>query len=277
MDVLWQDGGLVDARNATVSASDRTLLLGVGVFETLRLHGGIAFALDRHVARLHAALSTLGLEPPDGATESALAVAFARVSEANDSPHAIARVTCTAGDGRRRGALLVHLRAVPRSEPPIELGVADFAHDSRSPVAGVKSTSYLVHDVLRRRARRAGRHDDLLVAPDGRVSEATSANLFVVRDGALVTPPPEGLLPGVTRALVLELAGDLGLEWRVAPVCRDDLADVDEAFVTNAATGLLAVDVLDGRRLPAERPVTAALATAHRVRVVRDCGVWGGP
>lgn len=274
MDRVWLDGEVVRAREAKVSALDRTLLLGVGLFETVRLHGGLAFAFERHLARLRASLSALGL--PEPRRLDALQDVFTRLAVVNDVPHAIARVTCTAGDGRGRGSLLVHLRALPDVASPVRVGVAAFAHDDRSPLAGLKTTSYVEHDALRRRAREAGRHDDLCVDQAGLVREATAANLFIVRDGALITPPPDGLLPGVTRSVVLELARDLGLDWRVRPVRRVELVDVDEAFLTNAATGPLAVDELDGHALGADRPIGRALATAYRVRVIRECGVWGG-
>jgi branched-chain amino acid aminotransferase len=139
---------------------------------------------------------------------------------------------------------------------------------------GVKSTSYLVHYLLWELAKQQGRIDDLLEDDRGMISEATVSNVFVVRAGRLLTPPvSEGLLPGITRETVLELAAAAELPVSEEPLPRADLAHVDECFLTGAAKGVVPVDELDGRVMPTRRPVAEALQAALVARVAAECDI----
>ena len=164
--------------------------------------------------------------------------------------------------------------APPESRRPVSVGLAPFAHDSRSPLAGVKTTSYLVHYLQRGLAEASGRLDDLMLDLEGHVTEGTVSNAFAVRAGRLVTPPVSaGILAGVTRGVVLELAAELGIPVDERPLPAAELARVDEFFLTGAGKCLVAVDVLDGRILPALRPVTTALRDGLVRRIASACGV----
>jgi len=176
------------------------------------------------------------------------------------------------GTGMR---VIVQLRSVPAvSRGPVRVGVAPFAHDSRSPLAGVKSTSYLSHYLQRDEAEAAGRLDDLMIDTDGNVTEATVSNAFAVRGGELVTPPVStGILPGVTRGVVLELAAELGLPVRERPLPASELASLDEFFLTGAGKYLVGVDEVAGHALPPGRPVTLRLRSALIRRIAQTCGV----
>ncbi len=269
MPTVWQDGRLIPAAEARLPAFDHTVLFGRGVFETLRLRHGVPFLIERHLERLRAGAALVGIELPRVVDD--LPRALGELAQACSVTEAVARITCTAGDGSVPGSVLVHLRDVPPVASPVSVGVAPFAHDARSPIAGVKATNYLVHDILRGRARSAGRYDDLLVTTDGRVTEGTAANVFLVLDGRLVTPPCEGVLAGITRGLVLELAAERGLEASERQLDQDELGDATEAFVTNAALGPVSIDVLDGRELGHPRPVSECLVSAYRARVEDVC------
>lgn len=274
------DGEIRPAAEVMVSAFDRTLLYGLGAFETVRLYGGQPFLLDRHVARLRRSLGSLGLDVPQ-AIETLPRDVVALAERAGRSS-TLCRITVTAGAGSVLGSqagqarVLVHLRDVPQRPRgrPVEVGLLPFALDARSPLAGVKSTSYLMHYLLRERAEQAGRVDDLMIDAAGRLTEATVSSVFVVLGGRLVTPPVEaGVLPGVTRSVVLELAAELGLPTAEESVHQEQLGQLDECFLTGAGKGLLAVDILDGRRLSEQRPLGTALAAALARRVARICGV----
>jgi len=274
------DGEVVPAEEARFSAFDRTLLYGLGAFETLRLFEGRAFLLQRHVDRLHASLAAVGLPVPP--IVHGLAEQLAALSLRAGRPHALCRVTVTAGPaGADVSAMhvIANLRELPepRGTRRIEVGLVDFAHDLRSPLAGVKSTNYLIHYMLRERAEADGRIDDLMVAPDGRITEATVANVFFVFDEQLVTPALEGsILPGVTRAHVLELAAELELPVVERAVHRDELVGATEAFLTGSGKGLVDIDVLAGRTLPVERPRARALAHALARSVEAHCALPAG-
>lgn len=277
------DGQLVPAARARVSAFDRTLLYGLGAFETLRLFGGRPFLLAEHLARMHDSLASVGLAAPSSL--ALLEDALPRLAERAQAPECLARVTVTAGTGVPGASdedgmhVVVGLRAAPASRAGREMivGTVDFAHDTRSPLAGVKSTSYLVHYMLRERAEAEGRLDDLMLTSDGRITEATVANVFLVREGRLATPALSGeILPGVTREQVMQLASEARLEVEQRPIRREELARFDEAFLTGSGKGLIDIDVLDGHRLPAERPVSAQLARALAARIERHCGLPEG-
>ena len=274
------NGEVLPAEQAMVSAFDRTLLYGLGAFETVRLYGGQPFLLERHLARLGRSLASVGLSVP--AAVQSLPADVEALSLRAERPSALCRITVTAGakasldlpNGQPR--VLVQLRDVPTRPVgrPVEVGLLPFALDARSPLAGVKSTSYLIHYLLRERAEQEGRVDDLMIDAQGLLTEATVSTVFVVFDGQLVTPPVEaGVLPGVTRSAVLELAEALSLPTKVGVVTEAQLATVDECFLTGAGKGLLAVDVLAGRQLSSERPFGTALAAALARRVADECGV----
>jgi branched-subunit amino acid aminotransferase/4-amino-4-deoxychorismate lyase len=274
----WIDGAVLPVNQIRLSAFDRTLLYGLGAFEAVRLFDGTAYLLDRHLARLERSLRSVSLPVPDavGGVEAGLS----ELARRNASPDTMARITVTAGTSADSGGgadgmhVIMALREVPGRPERVVLGVTEFAHDTRSPLVGVKSTNYLVHYLLRERAEAAGRTDDLMVDPEGHITEATVANVFCVVGGRLVTPPvSEGILPGVTRARVLELAAESGLDIAEQPLHRSSLETVDECFLTGAGKCLLAVDEVDGRVLPAARPIADRLHQALVRDIAARCGV----
>lgn len=279
VDRLLFDGEVCPAAGAQVSALDRTLLYGLGAFETFRLFGGVPFRLDRHLARLRRSLEALDLESPPGV--EALPAGVAALSRACAAPAAICRVTVTAGSAPDSGTRSpMHVLATLRAPPApwagrrVVVGVAECAHDARSPVAGVKSTSYLTHYLLREQAEREGRIDDLLVSSDGQVGEASVSSVFVVRAGRLLTPPlSAGVLEGVTRGEVLRLARALGVPVAEQGLDLDQLRTADECFLTSAGKGLVTVDEVAGRELPEQRPLARRLAAALADAIGACCGV----
>lgn len=277
----WIDGAVLPVDQIRLSAFDRTLLYGLGAFETVRLFGGRAYLLDRHMARLERSLASVGLPVP--AAVQGVAAGLEALAERNASPDTMARITVTAGTSASGAAgtdtetgmhVIMALREVPAVPTRVVVGVTEFAHDTRSPLVGVKSTSYLVHYLLRERAEAEGRTDDLMVDAEGHITEATVANVFCVTGGRLITPPvSEGILPGVTRARVLELAAEAGLTLAEEPIHRASLGDATECFLTGAGKCLLPVDELDGRALPGERPVSDGLRAALTRDIAARCDV----
>ncbi len=261
--LAWCDGAVRPIGEVLISGLDRTLLYGLGAFETVRLHGGRPFLLDRHLARLARSLAAVALPSPPAL--AGLPAGVVELSSRLDAPAALCRITVTAGaapdatgvagTGQR---VMAQLRCVPaESRRPVSVGLAPFVHDPRSPLAGVKSTSYLLHYLQREQAEASGRLDDLMVDLDGHVTEGTVSNAFAVVGGRLVTPPvSEGILPGVTRGVVLELARDLPLSAEERPLPVAELASVDEFFLTGAGKCLVSVDRLDGRTMPERRART---------------------
>jgi branched-subunit amino acid aminotransferase/4-amino-4-deoxychorismate lyase len=211
--------------------------------------------------------------PPAVAT---LTAGLPELARRADAPSALVRIMVTAGAaaGGPGPRVMAILRPVPPVEnKPVVIGVAPFVRDARAPLSGVKSLSYLDHYLQRERAEAEGRVDDLLLDTDGHVTEATVSNAFAVRGGRLITPPVAGILPGVTRGVILELAAEAGLPLEERPLPRGELQEVDEFFITGAGKCLVIADVVDGRKLPAARPVASRLRAALVRRIARECAV----
>lgn len=261
---IWLDGALVPIEAAHVPVTDRAFTVGDGVFESLRADGGVPFALRRHLARLRRSAERVGLTVPWSDEELRAAVAAVLAAEPRD--HARVRITVSAGTGpvgtpRGAGRPTVVVTAAPSAPRPPTTAVctAPWPRNERSPLAGVKSTSYGEMVLALAHAEARGCGEALLATTTGLLSEATGSNVFVVLGGRLVTPPlSSGCLPGVTRALVLELTDAVEEDVPMAA-----LAEADEVFLTSTTRRVQAVHELDGRPLhPAPGPVTAAVRDA---------------
>lgn len=281
--LVWVDGRLVPAREAAVSPFDAGFLLGYGVFETMRSYRGRVFRLEKHLERLAAGCRRLGIS---GVPEpAALGRAVAQTLQANGLTAARVRITVTAGreaapgTGPAAGEPTVVVMAFPLSpetEHPVSWTAATCPYPvfSGDPLLPVKTVSRAGLVLARREARAAGYDEALLVNERGVYTEGTVTNLFVVRGRVLQTPPvSDGLLPGLTRDVVRELAGELGLEFREASVRAEELAAGDEVFLTNAVVGLVPLAALDGVPLggAVPGPRVVLLQQAYRALWRREC------
>jgi len=269
------NGRTVRAGEARVSVDDRGLLYGDGLFETLRVRGGRPFRLDRHVARLFTSCGALAIDP--GISAEMLAVSAAQLVEANAVSSGVLRVQITRGRGAgpdipgdAEPTVLVTATS-GRLYPPelYERGLravtASFPRNERSPLVRHKTANYLECVLARREARLAGCDEAVMLNTVGRVAEAAASNIFLVTDGRLVTPPPqEGLLPGITRADVMELARAEGVEVIERPVRPEELREADEVFLTNSVLEVCGLAELDGEAVGGgARDLTTRLAEAY--------------
>lgn len=267
MTTVWLDGALVDGR-ATVPVTDHALMLGDGIFETLVVVRGRPFAVTRHVARLRASAAAVGLTAPD---EDAVRGALDAVLRADPAAGRL-RITWTAGDGPAGpargdgpGRLLVVGSPAP-APGPVRAWRAPWVRNERSPLAGVKSTSYQENVVTLAAARRHGADEALLADTTGRLSEAATSNVLVGGGDGLLTPTlATGCLPGVTRALLLAWSDALPVPVREADVAFDDL-DGRALALTSSLRGVAPVGALDGVALPRDALVerVAAAFVARR-------------
>jgi branched-subunit amino acid aminotransferase/4-amino-4-deoxychorismate lyase len=256
------NGRLFAPREATVSALDAGFLLGDGLFESLRAGNGCAYLLDRHLARLHDAARDLEFARMPSTEEMAEQVG--ETLERAELEEAYLRITVTRGSGALALAppdgpptvVIAALPAPPRLDPKVGMAVALLGPaGERGPKA--KSTSRQSAVLAKRRAQRAGGDEGIYVSGRGHVLEGTSSNVFAAIDGALITPPAEDCLPGITRGRLIELARQEGLDVREAPLTSERLLGADEAFVTNAVQGLRAIRSIDGHAIGAKRGVFA--------------------
>lgn len=219
---IWHDGRLVGPQDAVVTAVDHGLTVGDGVFETCAVYDGEVFALRRHLERLARSAAGLGLTPPD---EERVREGIAAVLAANPAAGRL-RITVTDGAGplgsfrdepdpaRQTVLVLAGPAAAPR---PARVVRVAWVRNERSAVAGLKTTSYAENVVAVMAARARGADEAILANTVGELCEGTASNVFLERDGELVTPHlSSGCLAGITRELILEWGSAAGLPVREA-------------------------------------------------------------
>lgn len=239
----YVNGRIVRVSEACVSVADRGFLYGDGLFETIRVTGGKCVRLERHLARLASGARVLGIE---GLPEAgALSGAISSLLEADGMRDARVRLTVTRGVsvgpglvGETAGPPTVVITAadLPPADPePARVIISSIRRDELNPLSSVKSLNYLPGILALREARCAGADDAILLNARGKVAEGTVGNVFLVFGRTLVTPSlDQGVLPGIVREAVTELAPGLGLEVVQRPIDVEELARADEVFFTNA-------------------------------------------
>jgi branched-chain amino acid aminotransferase len=262
--MIFLNGRILPSGEASLDPRDRGFLLGDGLFETLPCLAGQAVRMDEHLARLEAGAGVLGIPLPCPIDEIRLGAM--RVLEANGLERADAalRITLSRGPGPRgllppeesEPTLMITAAALEsRPQAPASAIIATTRRNEHSPLANLKTLNYLDNVLARREAAERGADEALLLNTAGRLASASAANLILVRDGRLLTPPvADGILPGITRALVLEIAGGLGIEAAETPLEREDLWDAQEAFVTNSLIELRPLVRVDDRAIGDGQP-----------------------
>lgn len=272
---MWVGGEVRRASEAVVPASERALRYGDGCFVTLSARGGRLLDAAAQLERLAAGCRVLGLDPPpETGSPAALSAVLVRLGW-KDERCAVVRVQVSAGSSGRGYArpsspgawALVEASDPP---PPRRLSLAICPPELHLPppaLPGVKSCSALPAVLAAEAARRLGVHEVVRVDA-GRLTEASSANLFWLRGGVLYTPAAElPLYAGVTRERTLEAAQEQGMQVREDRFPPSALADAEAVFLTNAVRGVEPVRRLDGRSLawPAEaRSLARGVATARQ-------------
>ncbi|MGH7476470.1 MAG: aminotransferase class IV [Longimicrobiales bacterium] len=273
--IAYIDGRWLPATAAAVPLADRGFLLGHAVFETVRVYGDRLFRLEAHTERLLTGARSIGLERDGAAAE--IAAAATELIARNASPDATLRIMLTGGDQHATRLLLIQTPMPAdwreRTARGWHVITADIRHPPPSTVpAHIKSPGRISGLLARLQAQRAGADDALLLDQQGRVAEGPSWNIFWRVGRRLYTPSAElGVLEGVTRATLLELADELGWPVEQGAFGRETLDTADEVFATLTSVGPVAFATLDGRRLPdVARNAVSALSAAYWQRVDRD-------
>jgi branched-chain amino acid aminotransferase len=276
---VWLDGEVVDAATARVSPFDHGLLVGDGVFETVRVYGGVPFAWRRHVERLAHSGAGLGLAIPE---PDALRAAATAVLEANALTEARLRITVTGGLsplGSERGGhpptVIVAASPVTPGARATSVAISPWPRNEHGATAGLKTTSYAENVRALAYARELGATEAVLENTQHQLCEATGSNVFVVSGGVVRTPPASsGCLLGVTRALVLELCPALGIAAEEVDLPLHALVDdADEAFLTSTVREVQGITEIAGwghTFADAPGPTTRRLAQAFEDLVARN-------
>ena len=283
--LCWIDQVIKPAREATVSVFDHGLLYGDGVFEGLRFYHGKTFMLDAHLQRLQSSADGIGLQLPLSLSEIALAIAALIDAYPGDSGYLRLVVTRGAGslgiDPRkcaRPGLFIIADELAVMDVSDVMRGVSlHVARTRRTPSQcldpKVKSMNYLNNILARIEAIRAGCDEALMLNLEGYVSEGSVDNLFIVRDGVLATPPlSDGMLRGITRDVVMQVALGLGIRCEQVSLRVEDLRRADECFLTGTGAELIPVRRIDAHEFAAvSAPLLPAIMQGFRERIARDC------
>ncbi len=275
-DLVHLNGSLLPSVEARIAALDYGFLYGYGLFETMRAYAGRVFRLDRHLHRLARSAETLEIIVDTAVLRSAITETIV----ANHLGDARVRLTVSAGECAsvpdpasytRPTVLVVAGEYRPLPEDAYRRGyravTASLRRNHRSPLVRIKSLNFAENLLARQEARRAGVDEAVLLNDRDRIAEASMSNLFAVTGNALRTPPLDaGLLAGVTRETVLELAQRLGIVAVEDDITLDELRQVDEAFLTNSVIEVMPLTGLDGQAIGdgAAGPVTLKLRGAYR-------------
>jgi len=265
--IIFMNDKLVPEDEARVSVFDHGLLYGDGVFEGLRSYAGKVFRLDAHLDRLWASARAICLEIP--LAKEAVAKAVIDTLAANKLSDGYIRLVVTRGAGslgldpnRTKNPQVIVIADT------ISLYPAEFyeqglrivtAATQRTQSAAlsprIKSLNYLNNLMAKLEGLQAGCVEALMLNHKGEVAECTGDNIFIVRSGRLLTPPPDaGILEGITRNAVMELAVAGGIDCREATLTRHDLYTADECFLTGTAAEVIPVVDIDGRKIGAGKP-----------------------
>lgn len=255
--VLWVDGSLHAANEPVISAGNHGFTVGDGVFETLAVRKGKAFALTRHLVRLQYSLDRMGMRAIDMAE---VRDGVRKVIAESPGDVVRLRITVVSGPGpmgsvRGTGAPNVLIWGAPGVVPTVCRATrVPWKRNERSAIAGVKSTSHAENVVMAQFAAGKGADEALISNTHGYLCEGTGTNIFIERRGEVLTPPlSSGCLAGITRGLVLEWGASTGLPVRVAAPGELEMSVLDEvmhgeafAAVTSSTRGVQPIVWLDG-------------------------------
>jgi branched-chain amino acid aminotransferase len=303
MSFAWVNGEFVDEDSAAVSIRDTGLLHGAGVFTTMRGYGGRVFQLSRHLRRLRDSCEALFV--PLQFKDDVLGPATEELLRRNGLSDARLRLTVTRGSARQDplhglrlepNVLLTASAPEPYPAEYYERGLTVVLLDEQklNPydlAAGHKTLNYFSRLAALREANRRGAGEALWFNVHNYLESGSITNVFLVKDGAVVTPPAPAdlhdsavaskvpyakscVLPGVTRSVVLDLAREAGVETRVAAVEVNQLLAADEVFVTNSIMGVMPVGRLERKAVGNDRlgKVTSQLMEAYAALAQRDLG-----
>jgi branched-chain amino acid aminotransferase len=287
---IWMDGKMVNWEDATVHVLTHGLHYGTGAFEGIRCYqtstGLSIFRLRDHMQRLINSCKVIVMDVPYSLEE--LSSAAVEVVKENDQPSGcylrpiVYRGYGDLGVNPLHTPTNVAIAAWPwgayLGEEAVHRGVRVMVSSWRRsdpnamPTAAKATGSYLNASLAKIEAVKAGFDEAVMLGPDGKVSECTGENIFIVRNGVVITPPSSeaGALPGVTQNTVVRIARDLGYEVRFDAMVRTDIYLADEAFLTGTAVEVIAIasiddrDVGEGKPGPITKQIQSTYASAVR-------------
>ena len=252
---IFLNGRFVPEAEAVIPVNDRGFMYGDGLFETIRIVNRRPFRLAQHLERMTRGADFLKIKSPFPPKE--LQRFVEQLIEANEMPEAILRLTLTRGAGERGYApkaegnptVVMTLHPAPATENPIHwsLITSSFRVLAADPLSSFKTLCKLTHVMAREEAARKGADEALLINTNGEVAETASGNIFwIYNDQICTTPTGRGVLPGITRAVVLEICQALGLQTNKRVIKPEALRNSEGIFLTQSVFGIVPVSTFDG-------------------------------
>jgi branched-chain amino acid aminotransferase len=276
---IYIDGKFYSEANAKISVFDHGLLYGDGIFEGIRFYDGRVFRLEEHLARLWDSAHSICLEIPMSIREMGEAVL--ETIRQNNLRDGYIRLLVTRGKGNlglnpeqcdRPSVIIItaQITLYPESVYRNGLTVVTCATRRVNPGAlnpAVKSLNYLNNVMARIEANLAGADEALMLNDAGNVAEGTADNVFIVKRGQIFTPPiSAGALRGITRSVVFEIAGELGIKVTETDITRHDVFTADECLLTGTAAEVVPVVRADGRAIGNGKPGAISARIIARFR-----------
>ncbi|HXR47351.1 MAG TPA: aminotransferase class IV [Candidatus Limnocylindrales bacterium] len=269
---IFLNGRFVPETQAVIPVNDRGFMYGDGLFETVRVVNGRPFRLAQHLERMTRGADFLKIKLPIAPKE--LQEFAEQLIEQNQLSEAILRVTLTRGPGERgytpetdgKPTIVMTLHAAPHSKTPVQwsLITSSFRVLAADPLSSFKTLNKLTHVMARVEAAGKGADEALLINSNGEVAETASGNVFwVYHDKICTTPTGRGVLPGITRAVVLEICQALGLLTNKRVVKPGALKNSEGIFITQSAFGIVPVATFDGEPV-ASSPLVDQVFNAYR-------------
>lgn len=281
-EIFYLNGKLLPRDEAKISLLDYGFLFGFGLYETMRAYNGKPFRLENHLARLRYSGARLGIV----IHTTLLREAVHAVIKANGFGQTRLRICVSSGEGEIAPNLdsckmpTVAILAAEYKPPSrakylqgYQVALSSIRRNSLSPVTYLKSANTMDSMLARRDARDAGADEAIFLNEKGYLSEAAGSNIFIVKDGFLKTPRYEsGLLPGVTRMVVFELAARLDIKVSEVNCRLADLQQAHEVFITNSLIEIMPVTAFDGQPISSGKAgtVTRKLMKAYQELVKKE-------
>ena len=281
-EIFYLNGKLLPREKAKISLLDYGFLFGFGLYETVRAYNGKVFRLDNHLARLRYSGTRLGIiiQP------KLIREAVKDVIKANGFKQTRLRISVSIGEGTMSPnldsckqptiAILASEYKLPSREKyqnGYKIVLSAIRRSSLSPVTYLKSGNTMENMLARRDAKDAGADEAFFLNEKNYLTEAAGSNLFIIKDSILKTPRYEsGILPGVTRVVVFELAARLGIKVREVNLKLIDLLQADEVFITNSLIEIVPVTMIDGKLIADGKPgaLTGKFMKAYKALVKKE-------
>jgi len=280
---VFINGKFVDIKKARISIFDRSFLYGDAVFETMRGYAGVIFKLDKHLGRLLNSSKILRIK--HSYTKDYLGKAVYKTLAANKLKSAYVRLVMTRGEGRfgigykdefRPNLIVVgkNFEGYPgwMFSKGVSAGIIGIQNEY-SALSRIKTANYLNFILARFNAQSAGFDEAILTNTKGDVAEGATSNIFLVRSNSIITSSIEsGILPGITRSVVIDIARRLKLPVRQRAVSMRELSRADEVFFTNSLAEILPVTRIDSKKIGSGEigPITKLLRVSYQKQVIRE-------